>query len=78
MNSKSHLKHRTASRDAASAVMVSSTSAKLWLRVDTGIAPTSTDFDADYEGGLAPDVVSVLPSTDGRTVYILIRGQGRI
>ena len=46
---------------------------ELFLR--QGTAPTSTDFDADYEGGLAPDVVSVLPSTDGRTIFILIRGQ---
>lgn len=46
---------------------------ELFLRQDA--APTSASFDADYEGGLSANLISILPSTEDGIVYILIRGQ---
>ncbi|MEX2214849.1 MAG: Ig-like domain-containing protein [Phycisphaeraceae bacterium] len=46
---------------------------ELFLRQDA--APTSATFDADYEGGLSANLISILPSTADGIVYILIRGQ---
>ena len=47
---------------------------EIFLRQDQ--APTTSLFDSDYEGGLSPNQISILPTTQDGTVFILIRGVG--
>ena len=45
---------------------------ELFLRFDD--VPTSTVYDATYEGFLGPDQMAVVPSTEAGTYYVLLRG----
>ncbi len=38
-------------------------------------APSGTDFDATYEGGLNSTIMSTLPSTEAGEVFVLVRGR---
>ncbi len=45
---------------------------ELFLRY--GAAPTVANYDAAYEGGLAPQLQAVIPSTEPGVYYVLVRG----
>ena len=42
--------------------------------IKQGSAPTDSNYDAAYQGGLSPDQVATVPSTVPGVYYILIRG----
>jgi subtilase family serine protease len=39
-----------------------------------GAVPTGTTYDAAYQGALAPSQTAIVPSTEGGTYYVLVRG----
>ncbi len=44
------------------------------IYIKQGSAPTQSDYDAAYQGGLSPNQVAVIPSTVPGVYYILIAG----
>src|SRR5262249_2386254 len=43
-----------------------------------GFAPTDSDYDAAYQGGLAPTQYAIVPSTVPGVYYVLIRGHSEL